>query len=192
LIHPKLLREAKMNENEMRDAIVARSRELILLACSKYNLSRENIQFNIAFDLKGRVSGQATRIGKGREYLLDFNLPLAMLNQDEFLQHTVIHEVAHVIDWMRNGSSSHGYNWKVIMDGCFNTAPDRCSHYDNSLPDNNRKHEYKCSSCDEVWNVTSRFHNRVASRQTMLAPCRCGGKVEYAGKKLSSFFSEES
>ena len=63
----------------------------------------------ISFRLKGAVAG------KGGANILKFNLDLASRNLETFLQTTVPHEIAHVIQLRQYPrSKAHGNEWKFF------------------------------------------------------------------------------
>lgn len=50
---------------------------------------------------------------------------LARINSEEQVKDTILHELAHALDWVRNKKSWHGYSWKRI---CVEVGakPERC------------------------------------------------------------------
>lgn len=171
----------ELTRSELKEAIQAKVVECVKLGMSKLNLTGRDIDLN--FDKKGTTAGTASWYRDG-SYSLDFNLELAMLNQQETLNQTVPHEVSHILDyWMHPGgmgSSHHGDNWKYIMAFVYGLRPDRCHSMDVSSVKRvePRIHKLGCSSCGKNYWITTRQHNKS------IWSCKCGKQLVYLGIDL--------
>jgi predicted SprT family Zn-dependent metalloprotease len=157
-----------LSELELKDAIGARCKELILEGCSKLSLQIKPL--GLAFSKKGTVGGTAGWSKEEGKWLLDFNIELALENQDEYLSKICPHEVAHILDvWEKGVSSHHGTNWQMIM-FILGVKPDRCHEMDVSETRQTvryhhpRIHAYKCPTCGYVYHLTTKLHNKITPR----------------------------
>jgi len=106
----------------------------------------------VVYKKRGTTAGTAC----DRTYTIDLNSVLLMENVEAFLQRTVVHEFAHLVDGIVNPStrqsrwgqkrSLHGPTWKRIM-RLFGASEDRCHSYDttNSRVKKRAKHVWTCS-----------------------------------------------
>jgi SprT protein len=194
----------ELNENDLKTAIAAKARELVLLACSKYSIPTKPLDLRL--DMTGGRGGSAGYNPDSKRFYLRFNLELALKNQDEFLNQVIGHEVSHIIDfwkhgnfsrpdWWRDIEFSHGRNWQVIMITCFSLVPDRCHSMDTSQTSSKmaRNFIYSCN-CREH-RLTSILHKRVMAGQHRICSS-CRSRLVYVETKssissLDNFFGEE-
>jgi SprT protein len=80
----------------------------------------------IIFSLKGQYAGKAYYIGA---WMINYNFDLLKAYKKEFLKVTVPHEVAHLVEFKRFGSTGHKQNWKQIMKDFGISNPQRCHNY---------------------------------------------------------------
>jgi len=131
---------------------------------------------SIDFSLRGRCAGQAG-VTRNGQTSLRINQQLLAENLDDFLRHTIPHEVAHlVVNWKtrkkRRRPRPHGPEWQAVMQECFGLEPVRCHDYVTTparvVP---RNYLYTCS-CREH-HLTSIMHNRISnSYQALCKACR--------------------
>lgn len=135
------------------------------------------------FDLRGRVAGQFISYGSDlTRARLRFNLPLAEMNEN-FVQRTPTHEVAHYVDYFRNGCKvrrlangnrdMHGKFWKAIMRELGAQDEKRCHSYKGTEKTRTRKYrmfQYQCHA-GHSYDLTSIRHNKVV-RGTAKYQCR--------------------
>lgn len=125
-------------------------------------------------DLRGRAAGQA-RPADGE---LRFNPLLGAANWEHFLQHTVAHEVAHLVAWWTWGRRTlgHGPRWQQVM-ALFGSPAERCHPYDVSTSSawQQRRWDYRCA-CPTLHRLTTTRHRRVERGQAEYR-CRCCGEV---------------
>jgi SprT protein len=130
----------------------------------------------IDFSLRGRCAGQV-RVDRNGATCLRINQQLLAENFDDFLKHTIPHEVAHlVVNWharkKRQQPRPHGPEWQVVMRQCFGLEARRCHSYQTTparvVP---RAFLYTCN-CREH-RLTSIIHNRISrSDQALCRSCK--------------------
>lgn len=127
--NPKLLLS-----KELRAKTVAKLRESIKIAEKHYGRKFELPE--IRWDIKNTDGGRAHY----RDYLVRFNLILCVENENEFLETTVPHEFAHLVNYIVNYETCvkegrklrpHGKEWKAVME-VLKTPPKVCHSYDCS------------------------------------------------------------
>lgn len=126
--------------DELREKVEARVREVLELAKAKYKME---FQFpTIRYDIKSWMGGLAYP-GKN---LIRLNLILLVENEQEYIKHTVAHEVAHLvarkaftkrIDGKPKRIMPHGPEWKDVM-ATFNIPADVKHSFDCSSIERNR------------------------------------------------------
>lgn len=67
------------------------------------------------FTLRSFTAGTFCIRDGGKQLYFNFNLKLAETNPD-YIERTVVHEVAHYVNYMRGSGSSHDSAWKKIME----------------------------------------------------------------------------
>jgi predicted SprT family Zn-dependent metalloprotease len=65
-----------------------------------------------------RCIGRARYVAKTNNYHIEFSVPLWKLVADEKRRNTVIHELCHVADHIKNGYMGHKKTWKDLMVLC--------------------------------------------------------------------------
>jgi len=139
----------------------------------------------ILFTKRGRVSGTANSFRNE----LNFNMVLLNENLEEFVEQTVSHECAHLIDdtvygslqtsFNRNGTrkkrSPHGRNWQSVM-RVLGVEPNRCHKYDTTNSRQTRKasttYSYLCTGCDKVLQMGAIRHNKQQTGKASYSHCR--------------------
>jgi len=128
--------------------------------------ARVDPNVEIRCDLRGKSAGQLQRYNNG-QLLIRYNLQIAELQPESFIEQTVPHEVAHIITWLCHGkrARSHGREWQSVMQFFgFPQAP-RCHNF--ALPKKaarqQRRWHYQCQ-CQQHWLSTTR-HNRISKGQ---------------------------
>lgn len=105
----------------------------------------------IKYEVRGTVGGYA----RFNQWEVDFNSVLLMENLEHFIESTVPHEVAHLIDHAVNGiqrrgykTISHGWTWKTVMH-LFGCDGNRTHKYDvkNAQVKKKAKYHYICEGC---------------------------------------------
>lgn len=139
--------------------------------------------------------------GTREQYSIDLNPILLMENVNEFIEDTVVHELAHVITWeLHPKSKPHGKEWQDTMI-LFGAAPDRLHNFDVTTIKENRtprkrkaKHLWRCGCGGAEIVVTDKKHDDMIAKfvtktgnrfQYVLGHKRCG--YSYVGEvELSS------
>jgi SprT protein len=92
-----------------------------------------------------------------------FQLDLAETNEQDYLLHTVPHEVAHYVQFQQYGyCKAHGREWKFIMRNVMRIPADRCHSYDTSVTKTKKqtKHIYGCG-CGKEFKLSTTLHNKI-------------------------------
>jgi SprT protein len=156
----------------MQNDILNKVEESFLKAERYYN--RTFPRPKVIFKRNGTTAGYARRDLS----LLMFQLDLAESNKQDFMDNTVPHEVAHIIQFvLYPRSSAHGYEWKSIMTRVMNISPDRCHSYDTSVTVVKKQttHLYSCG-CGKEFNVTQTMHNKILKGSNRVC-ARCRGRL---------------
>ena len=173
------------------DAEVARC---IAVATAKYGRTFETPK--VTYDLRGRTAGQAWH-GKN---LVRLNAVLLNDNQDEMVNDTVPHEVAHLIDFTVNprdggrtlqftqggprmtraSRAPHGPSWQAIM-RLFGRAPTRTHQMDTTRARTTATYVYVCPTCLAEIHCGPRHHGRLQRGASFRRKaCRHSfGRVDY-------------
>ena len=84
-------------------------------------------------------------------------------NFEEYLNDTVTHEIAHLIDMLRNGDSNHSMRWKAICGEMRGVSPykvERCISY--QVKEGVTGHSAKCDC--RTHNLSTRMYNNIKHR----------------------------
>lgn len=134
---------------ELKQRVEAKIQECINIAEAHYD--RTFPMPKITYTLRGTIAGTAT----DATYTINLNAVLLNENQQTFIDRTVVHEFAHLVDGIVNPEtrergygrkrSVHGPSWKNIMIR-FGAEPSRCHTFDvsNCKTKNTSKHVWKC------------------------------------------------
>lgn len=149
------------------------------IAKAEQIFGREFKSIPIKFDLKGKCGGQfCYRRGPrgGGKKWFRFNIYLAHNNQEDYLNQTVPHEVAHYIQWELYGHDvdPHGREWKSIMIR-FGVKPKRCHNYatkDSKAP----KYPYRCQC--RTHQLTKQQHG-LAKKGRVFACKKCKFQLRF-------------
>lgn len=153
--------------------------ECYLIAEKHYN---EKIpRCNIDFSLTGTKAGTAFFAKKK----LRFNRKLLVENREDFLNSTVGHEVAHIVQRFKHGYGanikSHGKEWKEAMK-VLGLPPIRCHSFDTTnTKRKNRKYNYSCGCPGEVFELSLNKHKKFSKSNPIYCP-RCQSPLHYEGR----------
>lgn len=118
----------------------------------------------IRYDLKGTTAGTA-HSGK---WEINLNSILVIENVDAMIDHTVPHEVAHLVAFKMYGRhiKPHGQEWQDVMRR-FAKQPHRCHQYDttNARVRCKSRFKYNCA-CTEGVVVGPIIHRRVQQEKS--------------------------
>lgn len=119
---------------------------------------------SVDVDIKGVVAGRA-RLSR---WTISYNYQLFIQNQQEFIERTVPHEVAHMIVYKIFGVEAsrrhHGAFWKNVMSRIGAKYVERCHSYDVTTVHQARSKQarnfvYKCGCMEHI--LTSIRHRRI-------------------------------
>lgn len=175
-----------VESTDSKARILDRVGSVWLQACSHYGLD-SRLMPDVDFSLRGRAAGQAQlRLdhrqagGNGPRLRLRFNLEAFALDPEEFLCHTIPHEIAHLITWRRFGKevAPHGQEWREIMTSCFGLPAHRT--HTLALQPARRilpRFQYRCQ-CGEHLLTAVRHHKVIRYRARYI--CRhCGHALRF-------------
>jgi SprT protein len=141
----------------------------------------------IIYDTKGKAAGWASYCYFNPR--INLNPILLNANEDEMLNQTVPHEVAHIVTHMVfPGASSHGREWRSVM-RVFGVRADRCHNMDIGVvykAQGKKMFVYHCGCMVSGKNkdiiVTGNMHTRMGRVQYK---CRdCNQVAVYKGEKI--------
>ena len=134
-------------------------------------------------NIRGCVAGRA----RLTQWRISYNYELFIHNQQEFLDRTVPHEVAHMIVYKAFGVEAarraHGNYWKMVMSRIGANHIERCHNYDTSKvcqarSKQARKFVYKCN-CMEEHILTSICHRRIIQNGQKYFCKRCKQRITF-------------
>ncbi len=123
-------------------------------------------------DLRGKCAGQVRHLSDG-SLVIRYNLGMANLQPDDFIQQTVPHEVAHVVTWLLHGNrvKPHGREWQSVM-AFFGQGSSRCHAFKIPAAGQRRQQRwvYTCA-CREHQLSTTRHHRIQQGQQYQCRLC---------------------
>lgn len=138
----------------------------------------------IKYDVRGTVGGYAY----AGEWKVDFNSTLLMENLEHFIDSTVPHEIAHLVDHavygvQRKGYKrvSHGATWKSVM-RLFGCDGKRTHQYDvqNAQVKKKAKFHYVCTGCKKDIFMGPVRHKKQKALGSVYFHCRHAALVYQA------------
>jgi SprT protein len=133
----------------------------------------------ISLRLRGGVAGRAYIT----KWLVKYNPEIYINNKQAFIDRTVPHELAHLINRTLHGNlvKTHGKEWRSIMRQLGVKDITRCHSYNldgikGIRAKAARPFVYACG-CQE-WKVTSLIHRKMLNGQIRCCP-KCRGRVHY-------------
>ena len=124
-------------------------------------LDRKLSRPEVTFDLKGRTAGYAFH----NPLRVQLNAGLYKANKEDFLERTVPHEVAHIVQFeVYPHSKPHGYEWQNLM-YLIGLEPTRCHQYETTPARKHVKWSVTCTTCGRVYKVGSAVLRRLTSGQ---------------------------
>lgn len=119
----------------------------------------------VSYTLRGTVGGMANLT----TWTILVNSILLMENLEDYIENTIPHEVAHLIDYKVHGIQykgrkqiQHGYTWQQVM-RVFGCDPSRCHSYDVSRAQVKKKakYHYKCKGCAKDFFLGPVRHKKI-------------------------------
>ena len=128
----------------------------------------------VQLNLRGETAGQAWP----ERNLLRLNKVLLEENRQHYLEHTLGHEVAHLIAEKVYGKKirPHGMEWKYVMEQVFNLPANRTHSYDIRRA-SKRPFEYHCSCPGKTIHLSAIRHKR-ALKGTIYQCTHCKGSLK--------------
>jgi SprT protein len=162
--------------NELKQRVFEKLQQSIDRAHEYYD-HKYTFEFpTVRFTLTGTTAGTAN----SNRNVIDLNSTLLVENENAFINRTVPHELAHLIDaivnpetrdtkfsfgsggrYRRTKRSIHGPTWKriMVMLGC---DPLRCHSYDvSSVASPKKTFTYHCKCGNSVMNLSVKRHNKM-------------------------------
>ena len=159
------------DKTELQNKIIEQANTWYQLGCDHFGITPRPL--TIKFEKRGRVAGTACCSTNE----LDFNMDLAIKNEDDFLKQTVPHEVCHLIARQKFGKiKPHGKEWGYVMN-IFGLEAKRCHNYNVSSL--NTEYRYVCD-CGKEFYLTNNIHSKITNGQKRWH-CR-GRSLTYQGK----------
>jgi SprT protein len=153
---------------EVAKRLVSETHKWIDLANQRLNIRCEYP--TILTNLRGTCAGKAFTVS----WIVQYNLGLALENEQEFFATTVPHEVAHLVaDQYYGKKCMHGPLWKNIME-MFGVPAVRCHNYDvtNHRVRKAMRYIYRCS-CLEGCTVGPKYHKKLQLGLSTIYCRRC-------------------
>lgn len=156
-----------MNTGEnMQERLIQRVNELCKIANEK--LGREFPVPSIRFDLRGTTAGTANAFFNW----LNFNVQMAIDNEDDFFNDAVPHELSHIIAVKYfNCRAGHNREWRYIMEKVFGVRANRCHNMnvENCRVRRTFVYRYRCK-CEGGTHAGAKHHNLIQQGRILI--CR--------------------
>lgn len=88
-----------------------------------------------------------------RPLFLDIGMPDLVEDFDvsrDLLQDTILHEIAHLMDYKFHGQGGHGWVWKKYARKV-GAEPERVTHIPMEVRELMAPYYYQCENCDLIW-----------------------------------------
>ena len=121
----------------------------------------------------------------GRAYThfntLMYNNNMLEENEDDFIENTIPHEVAHLVTFkVSRTEKSHGPTWKWAMQNIYNLNPVTHHNYNTQSSVKSKRYEYFCL-CGTNFYISKGIHNKICNGS--LRYCRkCNTPIIYIGE----------
>lgn len=184
--------QAQLADNQIKYKIIESAGDWFDQMRGNFGISRDD--YLVAFDgdikfdfsIRGGKNGMADWDGT-----VYFNLDTAKSNLEKFLNSTVPHEMAHLVDFvlyktgkiLRQNWSAHGRSWKRIMLSV-GLEPSRCNGYAGAKRAKTVKRFVYKAECGCEFNVTSNLHNKIQAGSNRI----CGQhkkRLVWTGKQVT-------
>ena len=186
----------KMIDAKLSDMVNKKINDLIKILNEKIPNFDTNLIPEPEYDLKGVKAGEIRYYidenGRCYDYSLHFNPILLKENVNVFINRTVPHEIAHIVDrallgykkYMRN----HGKNWKSIM-SIFGVDEILAYHsYDTSSVESTIKRRAKKRFVYTCNCMTTHLLSRHQHKHSEQYICRtCSSRLTFTGKEKTIY-----
>ena len=163
----------------MADRVAVRSKVIETIEKARMVYGKDIPMPNIKFSNRmTTTAGKWQR--KNYQYNVVFSLPI-MDNNDThaFCEDTVIHEIAHHVDYIAHGSTGHNQRFYGVMRMLGHKNPTRCHSFEVQRR-KTKTHKYVCRGCGQIMELSTVRHNRVL-RGVRYKHNACGGGLVFAG-----------
>ena len=116
------------------------------------------LSFNARFT---SCMGDARYCKESKKAIIRLSTPLWPLATSAQRRETIIHEAAHVIDWVKHGRSSHGWKWRRIMIQLGYPNPARCHDVDTSSVKRGKRKQKQCKCACGIKPIGPIRHKRA-------------------------------
>lgn len=132
-----------------------------------------NIPIVVSFTMRSKTAGKCyVTFVKGSRRItsakVEFNHIMLRENPDKFIERTVPHEAAHILEFASTGRmDGHAEGWKKVMTELGATDIKKYHSYDTTNIKRRvvaRKHKYGCP-CGKEFLLTTILHNRILAGQ---------------------------
>ena len=128
----------------------------------------------ITYRNKGSIAGSAHL----QKWQIQLNTLMLLEHQNEFIQQTVPHELAHLIAHQQFGRvSPHGKEWQFIMRDIFSVTPERTHHFQIPKQIIRNTYSYQCDC--QTHQLSTIRHNRIQNHLAIYCCKKCGTKLYY-------------
>lgn len=148
----------------------------------EWALGRTNsfIRPRIVYDLVGTTAGQAQYQKSTNTYTIRLNLGALQSNDLHIVahmyEHTIPHEVAHIVEFQLYSQAGHGFRWKHLM-YLLGVQPNRTHNLPLPPARKTVKFKYRCSCSLHM--VGKNRHTKMQTNPHYKLSCtRCGGLLE--------------
>lgn len=173
----------------IKQKVTDKLKACIAIANKRYGI---DVKFpNVTYQKRGTTAGTATY----GTWTIDLNPVLLAENEEDFINRTVPHELAHLITDMvyphahkrmyGQKRSPHGSEWQSVMH-VLGANASRCHSYDvsNARVKNKASYDYKCNCCGQVLKMGPKRHateQRTPGHYTHSSCGRAAGKLTLVG-----------
>jgi predicted SprT family Zn-dependent metalloprotease len=166
--------------NKVKADVTRKLKACIAIADKKYG--RKFAMPTVKYTKRGTTAGTAN----DSTYTINLNPVILMENLDTFIERTVVHEFAHLVDgivnphtretsvvmtrrgYRRTKRDVHGPSWKAIM-RLFGAEPSRCHSYDVTnarVKNKGPRHTWKCACGGAELELNPKQHAKMIGMAT--------------------------
>ena len=130
----------------------------------------------ILFNLHGCIAGKANYNG----WKIHYNYTLLKENFKNFVEDTIVHEVAHLVEYAKYQKCGHKENWKGIMRQLGISDPQRCHDYNVAhCKRKTKQFIYECN-CNTKHVVGNKMHGRISYDSSNFRCGHCNSMLKYS------------
>lgn len=104
-----------MNVTDATNAMVTQTRKVLAMAFAKYDIPLPAEAVEVRCDIRGRCHGRAIAKHSIGKYTIRLNPEAYLLDQQEMMEDTIPHEVAHIVCMIKPTlGRNHDHGWKRV------------------------------------------------------------------------------